>query len=72
MNKAQNIQAMRKQAIANGAKALNKVSKFYREDYAAMCSKINKKTPAELIETIGRQGAIAKVSAKEVISNCQF
>lgn len=59
-------------AFILAAKFLNKNSKFYFEDIAALKSNIARKTENELIEMIDRQKAINNVSKHEINIHCQF
>lgn len=65
-----NMAEMRKEYITLCAITLNKVSKFYAEDYENICRAANRYTRQELIEALNRQKAIASVSATEISANC--
>ena len=67
-----NRKSLEEMALALAAKSLNKNSKFYSDDTAALKSNIARKTEGELIEMIDRQKAINNVSNHEINLHCQF
>ena len=67
-----NRKPLEEMALALAAKSLNKKSKFYDEDIAALRSNIARKTEHELREMIDRQKAINEVGKHEINTHCQF
>ena len=67
-----NRKSLEEMALALAAKSLNKNSKFYSDDIAALKSNIARKTDGELTEMIDRQKAINEVGKHEINTHCQF
>lgn len=58
--------------IAQAVRSLNKSSRFYADDKAAIRAHATRKTVKELRESIGRLGAVDQVSQSEINTHCQF
>lgn len=65
------LPVMRKQLISVLAKSLDKSSKWYKDDYEAICAGVNRKTRKELIESLDRQNAVNGVSKELIKRHCQ-
>jgi len=64
------MNAAQQNLVKQLAKTLNKGSKFYAEDYAALVRGVTRKTAKGLRESLGRSHAIATVSSLEVAFHC--
>ena len=64
------LPAMRKALISVMGRTLKKGSKFYREDYEAICRNVNRMTARQLRESLARQTAVANVTAVEAATHC--
>ncbi|MGF6440293.1 hypothetical protein [Paraburkholderia youngii] len=72
MDTTQELHALRRELIDLLDVNLNKKSRFYKQDYEAMRDGVNRKSRAELTESLDRQRAIAGVTRREIAFHCQL
>ena len=64
------LKQMRIELIKVLTGTLNKSSRWYKDDYETICAAVNRKTRKELMESLGRQMAVLRVSNEEINRHC--